>query len=179
MPLTYSVRLKEPITFECNVSGDKPIRRSWFKSGSLVSNIFENKESLNLDNLEDIHGQQDLENKNQINNNLTTINDRIQIISKLRKLSSIDDKIERWSVGSLTITQVLPQDSGYYFCTVENEYGTADLAYRLIVQTPPNKPSDIQLLENGSRTARISWKQFDTEITKYWIFCHLQFSKGK
>lgn len=129
-----------------------------------------------------------IENKNQINaQNLTTINNRIQITSKLRKLSYSNDDHDQsrkseWSVGSFTISKAIPSDSGYYFCTVENEFGSADLPIRLIVQEPPHKPIDIQLLDCGSRTARLSWKTTfngNSEITKFWIFCHLQHFKGK
>lgn len=152
------MRIKEQITFDCVISGDKPTRNWW----TIGDNRFlvENQETINSSN----HSQ--------------SINNRIQIVPNLRKLSS-DDK---WSVSSLKIDNVLPQDSGYYVCTVENEYGSADLAIKLIVQEPPYKPTDVQLLENGSRTVRLSWKSAfngNSEITKFWIFCHLQHFKGK
>lgn len=118
-------------------------------------------------------------NGNHVISNITgTINGRIQIMPKLRRLSS-DDK---WSAGSLSIEAVQPQDSGFFICTVQNEFGSADLTIRLIVQEPPYKPTEVQLLENGSRSARLSWKSpfnGNSEITKYWLFCHLQHFKGE
>lgn len=159
-PSVFSARIKEPITFECVVSGDKPTR-SWWKTAGDNRFLVEN---------------QDTFGNNGGGSNIS--NNHIQIIPKLRKLSS-DDK---WSVGSLSIDSVTPQDSGYYICSVENEYGSADLTIKLVVLEPPHKPTDVQLLENGSRTARLSWKTAfngNSEISKYWIFCHLQHFKGK
>lgn len=177
------------------MSGDKPIR-SWWKTAADNRFLVENQRADSTGNLENetlgneratgkapANGHNSLSNSlindSHVISNITgTINGRIQIMPKLRRLSS-DDK---WSVGSLSIDAVQPQDSGYYVCSVQNEYGSADLTIRLIVQEPPYKPTEVQLLENGSRSARLSWKSpfnGNSEISKYWLFCHLQHFKGE
>lgn len=182
------------------MSGDKPIR-SWWKTAADNRFLVENQRADSTSNLEaealgnaprgsatskavvPSNGHNSLSNSlindSHVISNITgAINGRIQIMPKLRRLSS-DDK---WSVGSLSIDAVQPQDSGFYVCTVENEYGSSDLTIRLIVQEPPYKPTEVQLLENGSRSTRLSWKSpfnGNSEIGKYWLFCHLQHFKGE
>ncbi|CAG2123263.1 unnamed protein product, partial [Medioppia subpectinata] len=49
------------------------------------------------------------------------------------------------------------RDSALFSCVTTNAYGHDDTNIQLIMQEPPDAPSDLKILEHDGRSARISW----------------------
>lgn len=74
-----------------------------------------------------------------------------------RVLVSSDVQKERL-VSSLVMKHVAVGDAGHYVCVVHNEYGEDRKSIRLNVLQPPANPTDVEVSDVWSRSARIRWK---------------------
>jgi Down syndrome cell adhesion protein len=63
----------------------------------------------------------------------------------------------REKVTLLTIHSVSRNDSGVFSCLVTNDYGSDKGSIKVIVQEPPEAPTDLRILEISSRYVSISW----------------------
>lgn len=74
-----------------------------------------------------------------------------------RVIVSNDTQKERL-VSSLILQQVTADDAGRYTCKVKNAYAEDTKAIRLNVQQPPSNPTEVEVSDVWSRSARIRWK---------------------
>uniref|UniRef100_A0A224YXH7 Down syndrome cell adhesion molecule 4 n=1 Tax=Rhipicephalus zambeziensis TaxID=60191 RepID=A0A224YXH7_9ACAR len=74
-----------------------------------------------------------------------------------RVIVSNDTQKERL-VSSLILKHVTAGDAGRYACKVKNEYAEDTKAIRLNVQQPPSNPTEVEVSDVWSRSARIRWK---------------------
>ncbi|XP_070387105.1 cell adhesion molecule DSCAML1-like [Dermacentor albipictus] len=74
-----------------------------------------------------------------------------------RILVSNDTRKERL-VSSLILKHVTAGDAGRYTCKVKNDYAEDTKAIRLNVQQPPSNPTEVEVSDVWSRSARIRWK---------------------
>lgn len=74
-----------------------------------------------------------------------------------RVLVSNDTQKERL-VSSLILKHVTAGDAGRYTCKVKNDYAEDSKAIRLNVQQPPSNPTEVEVSDVWSRSARIRWK---------------------
>lgn len=68
-------------------------------------------------------------------------------------------KVENGVRSQLSISQTERYDSGKYVCAADNSYGSSEHVIHLAVQERPDAPSDLEVLEVGSRRIRLSWKR--------------------
>ncbi|XP_076363701.1 cell adhesion molecule DSCAM-like isoform X2 [Tachypleus tridentatus] len=87
-----------------------------------------------------------------------------------------NDELEPWSnrhetysketpVGTnstLVIRNIQTQDAALYTCSVENSYGNDSWSIKMIVNEPPQSPSNIAVGDVRSRVAKVSWKSSPT-----------------
>lgn len=74
-----------------------------------------------------------------------------------RVIVSNDTHKERL-VSSLILKQVTTSDAGRYTCKVKNDYGEDAKDIRLNVLQPPSPPTELEVWDVWSRSARIRWK---------------------
>lgn len=74
-----------------------------------------------------------------------------------RVIVSNDTQKERL-VSSLILKQVATNDAGRYTCKVKNDYGEDAKDIRLNVLQPPSHPTEVEVPDVWSRSARIRWK---------------------
>lgn len=79
--------------------------------------------------------------------------------SSFGRLSIAEIKTESGINSQLSISRSDRQDSGKYKCTAENPYGRNEHIIYLAVQERPDSPSNLEVLEVGSRTVKLSWKR--------------------
>ncbi|XP_067123055.1 cell adhesion molecule Dscam1-like [Centruroides vittatus] len=88
---------------------------------------------------------------------------------------SIKDYIDKKRLSSeITIMSAERRDSALFTCLVTNAFGRDDMNIRLIVQEPPEPPREIKILEQKSRSTKISWSPpftGNSAIIKYHIQC--------
>lgn len=68
-----------------------------------------------------------------------------------------DESNRRERVTVLMINSVTRNDSAVFTCQASNHYGTDRANIRLLVQEPPDSPSDLRFLEVSSRSVTLSW----------------------
>lgn len=172
MPPTFNqkyenvhVRVNEPITLQCPVSGDRPIQVRWLINekplGPQPSNA-------------DIR--------------LTVLSDNTNTASETGRLSrmihslSADDLMSNASMSNrssdlaaLYIESAHRQHSALYTCQATNRFGTSEWRVQLTVEEPPSRPDTPTVVSIGSRSAQFNWQppyNGNSDITKYWITCH-------
>lgn len=59
--------------------------------------------------------------------------------------------------SELLIRNADRRDGGLYTCLASNSFGHDDTNIQLIVQEPPDPPSDIKIIERDGRSIRIQW----------------------
>lgn len=75
------------------------------------------------------------------------------------RYSIVQMKVENGVRSQLSISQTERYDSGKYVCAADNSYGSSEHVIHLAVQERPDAPSDLEVLEVGSRRIRLSWKR--------------------
>ncbi|XP_033228370.1 Down syndrome cell adhesion molecule-like protein Dscam2 [Belonocnema kinseyi] len=88
------------------------------------------------------------------------------------RLSISQVKTDNGLKSQLSIRNSDRQDTGVYRCTADNAYGRSEHLIYLAVQERPDPPTNLEVIEIGSRSIRLSWKKaFDgnTPIHKYVI----------
>lgn len=77
--------------------------------------------------------------------------------------------------STIKIESAKRRDSALFTCLVTNAFGQDETNIRLIVQEPPESPKEVKVIDQRSRTAKLSWSQpfnGNTPIIKFWITCH-------
>jgi Immunoglobulin I-set domain len=57
----------------------------------------------------------------------------------------------------LAVTNARRDDSGFYVCTAQNEFGSDSFTVQLIVLESPDPPADVKLIDITSRTVMLAW----------------------
>lgn len=57
----------------------------------------------------------------------------------------------------LKVSNAIRDDSGYYVCTSQNEFGSDSVTVQLIVFEQPDPPVDVKLTDVTSRTMTVTW----------------------
>ncbi|XP_076359067.1 cell adhesion molecule DSCAML1-like [Tachypleus tridentatus] len=76
--------------------------------------------------------------------------------------------------STLVIRNVQTQDAALYTCYVENSYGNDSWNIKMIVNEPPQSPSNIVVEDVRSRIAKVSWRSSTTRsavtqfIVRFW-----------
>lgn len=68
-----------------------------------------------------------------------------------------DESSRRERVTVLMINSVTRNDSAVFTCQASNHYGTDRANVRLLVQEPPDSPTDVRFVEVSSRSVTLSW----------------------
>ena len=63
----------------------------------------------------------------------------------------------RERMTTLVLHSVTRNDSGLYSCVCNNNYGTDRAVVKVIVQEPPDSPTEVNFLEVNSRSVSLSW----------------------
>ncbi|XP_069693342.1 cell adhesion molecule Dscam2-like [Periplaneta americana] len=63
------------------------------------------------------------------------------------------------AISQLTIHHTTAEDSGKYVCIASNPFGKDETVVQLSVQDVPESPSDVRVLECGSRDVKLAWNE--------------------
>ncbi|RWS31341.1 cell adhesion molecule-like protein [Leptotrombidium deliense] len=97
--------------------------------------------------------------------NVSWFKDKIEITSNALSLSSpakyaIDENISLTGITSrLVINRVDVSDSTLFACRASNPFGNDEKNIQVVVQGPPDSPSNIKTVEVLSREATLSWSE--------------------
>ncbi|XP_046679200.1 Down syndrome cell adhesion molecule-like protein Dscam2 isoform X5 [Homalodisca vitripennis] len=69
--------------------------------------------------------------------------------------------------AELQISSTESADTGAYFCQASNLFGKDQQLVQLLVQEPPESPSDLKTVMVSSRTANIQWHHQSGEVTRF------------
>ncbi|KAH8408036.1 hypothetical protein KR222_011729 [Zaprionus bogoriensis] len=102
------------------------------------------------------------------------------------RFSIVEMKTKNGVNSQMTISHSDRHDSGVYRCTAENLYGRAEQVVFLAVQERPDAPSNLEVLEVGSRSVKLSWRRpFDgnspvlSYMVQYQALKYLQSHSGQ
>ncbi|KAM8702920.1 hypothetical protein ACLKA7_005290 [Drosophila subpalustris] len=75
------------------------------------------------------------------------------------RFSIAEMKTEKGVDSQLSIVHSDRHDSGAYRCLAQNPYGRAEHLIFLAVQERPDTPANLEVIEVGSRTVKLSWRR--------------------
>jgi hypothetical protein len=149
------VRVNEPISLQCPVSGDRPIQVRWLVNEKPIDSISPSDLRLSL-----INADSSASDTNPLDLVGSTSN---PVTNRTGHLPS------------LHIESARREHSALYTCQATNRYGSSEWRVQLTVEEAPSRPDTPTMLSLGSRSAQFSWQSpfnGNSEIVKYWIACH-------
>ncbi|KAG9509221.1 Down syndrome cell adhesion molecule-like protein Dscam2, partial [Fragariocoptes setiger] len=179
---TLSVRRGARIQLTCSPRGDPPLQVRWTRWPSHLQSQSQSQSSLttsltpppllSISNVE-------------ANNNVVAFTNADMISQPMLISSSASStgsgsryRINEWSsqqqqqgqqqqqqqqqqlatlTSELTIEALERADSAHYTCNASNVHGSDQLTYRVLVQEPPEPPTNVRVLAIGSNVVRLAW----------------------
>ena len=75
------------------------------------------------------------------------------------KYDHYETKTTKGLNSEILIRTTSRSDGGVYTCTAKNDHGTDEINIKLLIQEPPESPSNLRVTESWSRSATIMWSQ--------------------
>ncbi|XP_065292521.2 cell adhesion molecule Dscam1-like isoform X2 [Dermacentor albipictus] len=91
-------------------------------------------------------------------------------VLKDHRYSRVEDRSGDVTTSKITVQHAERSDNGVFTCQAANEFGEDSTSIQLTVQDVPDPPSDVDVREVGSRTARVTWSvpfTGNSPITQY------------
>ncbi|KAH6936877.1 hypothetical protein HPB50_023833 [Hyalomma asiaticum] len=91
-------------------------------------------------------------------------------VLKDHRYSRVEDRSGDVTTSKITVQHAERSDNGVFTCQAANEFGEDSTSVQLTVQDVPDPPSDVDVREVGSRTARVTWSvpfTGNSPITQY------------
>ncbi|KAH8025854.1 hypothetical protein HPB51_012886 [Rhipicephalus microplus] len=98
-------------------------------------------------------------------------------VLKDHRYSRVEDRSGDVTTSKITVQHAERSDNGVFTCQAANEFGEDSTSVQLTVQDVPDPPSDVDVREVGSRTARVTWSvpfTGNSPITQYVLTGRLQ-----
>lgn len=126
-------KVGERVTLSCEASGDEPMTVTWMHKNQLISN--------SMPSLNQNSGQ-----KFVLQDSVTKDRDS----QSVRK-------------STLVLESTSLSDTGLYSCTASNAFGREERKVQLVVQSVPEPPVGLRVVQIGSRRVTIDWKTGPTD----------------
>ncbi|KAL1430243.1 hypothetical protein MTO96_015187 [Rhipicephalus appendiculatus] len=91
-------------------------------------------------------------------------------VLKDHRYSRVEDRSGDVTTSKIAVQHAERSDNGVFTCQAANEFGEDSTSVQLTVQDVPDPPSDVDVREVGSRTARVTWSvpfTGNSPITQY------------
>ncbi|XP_046406478.1 Down syndrome cell adhesion molecule-like protein Dscam2 isoform X2 [Ischnura elegans] len=91
-------------------------------------------------------------------------------VDMLPRVSVKNTSVPEGLFSELTIQEAKREDGGVYTCLARNAFGQDQMALHLLVQDAPSMPTELRLVDAGSRRASLSWtppQDGHSPITRY------------
>ena len=128
--MSSKTKIGEKVSLVCEAYGDEPIKIVWSKGNEIISNSFAQSNK-----------------KFVVQENAG------------RPSSSGGSVVDVVRSSTLVLEGAALNDSGFYACTASNAYGREEMSFQLIVQSVPEPPTNIRILEINGRQVVIGWKE--------------------
>ena len=143
---TELVRRGQPARLRCEAIGDPPLEISWLKDK--VPLVVSSGEP-GLSGLGPL-----LLDSGQLGETASQLG---QQAASLARYAFTRVQLQDGLVSELTISESERADSALFTCISQNNFGNDDTNIQLIVQAPPEPPSDIRVQEYEARSVKLAW----------------------
>lgn len=129
--VSLKTRIGDKVSLVCDAYGDEPIKITWSKGNEILSNSFAqgNKKFIVQENV------------NRSPASTTTVT------------------AAGFRTSTLLMETTSLSDSGFYACSAANSFGREEMSFQLLVQSVPDPPAGVKVIEVTGRRIIIGWKE--------------------
>ena len=139
---SIKTRIGDKVSLICDAYGDEPIKVTWSKGNEILSNSFaqSNKKFI-------------------VQENVSRSSGSTATAMMMTTTAAAAAAASAFRTSTLVMETTSLSDSGYYACSASNPFGREEMSFQLLVQSVPDAPTNLKVIEVTGRRIIIGWKE--------------------